>query len=357
MVFGIIIVIVAIVVAVLLNKAKISKIASQVEETVAKVEKTVAPAIEETKQILAKAEKAYIDGNLGSANNAIDKCLKDKDNKNNVMVYLLKSKIMLGISKDKNLYSKYPGALKDALKYGEKAMILLKSADMVKYGNDFVNHFQVLYDEDAYFKTLLKISNKEAMESYDLNKYAKALPMFRRSLAFSNDTQAQVLMADCYWQLGQKAESVPMFKNTAEMIYAAVLDSNSKVYGYQKEPFRKLCLYYISIKAYDSAYLIVKNGREIFPNDPVLNDYTYGLLRYNLEKIPPSIDYLNAIKMGLKDFPADSFLNHRENSIYIYFHLEMFRIFQFYYFLFAYLMMNLTLHLCCLYRFFDLLIY
>jgi uncharacterized protein YoxC len=58
MVFGIIIVIVAIVVAVLLNKAKISKIASQVEETVAKVEKTVAPAIEETKQILAKAEKA-----------------------------------------------------------------------------------------------------------------------------------------------------------------------------------------------------------------------------------------------------------------------------------------------------------
>ena len=269
-------------------------------------------------KVLAKAEKAYIDGNLGSANNAIDKCLKDKDNKNNVMVYLLKSKIMLGISKDKNLYSKYPGALKDALKYGEKAMILLKSADMVKYGNDFVNHFQVLYDEDAYFKTLLKISNKEAMESYDLNKYAKALPMFRRSLAFSNDTQAQVLMADCYWQLGQKAESVPMFKNTAEMIYAAVLDSNSKVYGYQKEPFRKLCLYYISIKAYDSAYLIVKNGREIFPNDPVLNDYTYGLLRYNLEKIPPSIDYLNAIKMGLKDFPADSFLNHRENSIYIY---------------------------------------
>jgi glucosamine 6-phosphate synthetase-like amidotransferase/phosphosugar isomerase protein len=63
-------------------------------------------------KVLAKAEKAYIDGNLGSANNAIDKCLKDKDNRNNVMVYLLKSKIMLGISKDKNLYSKYPGALK-----------------------------------------------------------------------------------------------------------------------------------------------------------------------------------------------------------------------------------------------------
>ena len=269
-------------------------------------------------KLLAKAQKAYTDGNLGSANNAIDKCLKDKNNKNNVLVYLLKSKIMLGISKDDNLYSKYPGAFKDALKFGEKAMVILNSADMVKSGDDFISHHQVLYDEDAYFKTLLKLSNKEALESYNLNKYAKALPMFKRSLAFYNDTQAQVLLADCYWQLGQKDESLPLFRSTAEKIYAAVLDSNSKVYGYQKEPFRKLCLYYLSIKAYDSAYLIVKNGREIFPNDAVLNEYTYGLTRYNLEKIPPSIDYLNAIKIGLKDFPSDSFLNHRENAIYVY---------------------------------------
>ena len=50
MVFGIIIVVAAIVVAVLLNKAKISKIASQVEET-------VTPAIEEVKEIVKKAEK------------------------------------------------------------------------------------------------------------------------------------------------------------------------------------------------------------------------------------------------------------------------------------------------------------
>ena len=51
MVFGIIIVFAAIVVAVLLNKAKISKIASQVEET-------VAPTTKEAKEIVKKAEKA-----------------------------------------------------------------------------------------------------------------------------------------------------------------------------------------------------------------------------------------------------------------------------------------------------------
>ena len=50
MLFGIIIVLVAVAVAILLNKAKISKIASQVEET-------VTPAIEEVKEIVKKAEK------------------------------------------------------------------------------------------------------------------------------------------------------------------------------------------------------------------------------------------------------------------------------------------------------------
>ena len=51
MVFGIIIIAIAVIVAVLLNKAKISKIASQVEET-------IAPAIEEIKEVVQKAEKA-----------------------------------------------------------------------------------------------------------------------------------------------------------------------------------------------------------------------------------------------------------------------------------------------------------
>jgi hypothetical protein len=48
MLFGIIIVIAAIAVAILLNKAKISKLVNQVEEA-------VAPAIEEVKEVVEKA--------------------------------------------------------------------------------------------------------------------------------------------------------------------------------------------------------------------------------------------------------------------------------------------------------------
>jgi hypothetical protein len=96
------------------------------------------------------------------------------------------------------------------------------------------------------------------------------------------------------------------------------IDSNSRLFGYHKEPFRKLCKYYMDLNAYDSAYVVVKNGREILPNDPILNDFTYVLMRYTLDKILPSEDYLKAVERGLKDFPSDSFLNHRENSIYIF---------------------------------------
>ena len=50
MLFGIIIVLVAVAVAILLNKAKISKVVNQVEEA-------VAPAIKEAKEVVTKASE------------------------------------------------------------------------------------------------------------------------------------------------------------------------------------------------------------------------------------------------------------------------------------------------------------
>ena len=50
MLFGIIIVLVAVAIAILLNKAKISKLVNQVEEA-------VAPAIEEVKEVVTKASE------------------------------------------------------------------------------------------------------------------------------------------------------------------------------------------------------------------------------------------------------------------------------------------------------------
>lgn len=254
-----------------------------------------------------KALLAYESGKFETANKQIDKCLEVE--KDNPVVLLLKSKIMLSIFKDKSISFEYPSAMKDALKYAEKSIEATKgelSKETFKQNNlDF-------------FKELVNLNNKEALESYNLNRFSKALPLFKKSMFFELDTQSIVCAADCYWQMGQKDESLPLFKKAAELIYTAVLDSNSKIYGYHKEPFRKLCEYYVGIEEYDSAYLFVKNGREILPNDPKLGEYTYYLMRYQLDRIPPSFDYLNAVKSGLKDFPFDSFLNHRENSIYIY---------------------------------------
>ncbi len=258
-----------------------------------------------------KALSLYQQNNLKGAIKYIDKCLEDKDIKNDPLVRLLKAKIMFGVSTDPDLKLKYPNAFKDAMRYAEydsdKKLIVVDNKSIY------------LEPENAeFFKAIVKVNNKEGLEAYNTNKYAKALPIFKRSLSFGIDTQALVLVGECYWQMNLRIESLPYFKQASEMIYAGVLENGSKLYGYSKLPFRQLGSYYIEKKQYDTAYIIVKNGREILPNDPVLSSYTYNLMRFALEKIPPSEDYLRMVQQSLNDFPTDSFLNHRENSIYIF---------------------------------------
>lgn len=258
-----------------------------------------------------KAKTLFEQKNLKGALKYIDKCMEDKETKNNLEVRLLKAKIMYGVSQDAELKVKYPSALKDAIRYAEYDP---KDQRVMVDGK-----FIYMEPENVeFFKTIVKANNKEALEAYNTNKYSKALPIFKRSLTFGMDTQSLVLVGECYWQMNLRIESLPYFKQAAEMIYAGVTENGSKLYGYSKLPFRQLGQYYIDKKQYDTAYVIVKNGREILPNDPILSSYTYNLMRYALEKIPPSEDYLRMVQQSLADFPTDSFLNHRENSIYIY---------------------------------------
>lgn len=256
-----------------------------------------------------RAAKAFQANNLKSADKNMDKCLKDPNSAKNPNILLLKSKIQFAIFRDKSLSEEFPNALKDALKFAEKAIEENKTEaqkEAFKTANT------------DYLYQLIKINNKEALSYFNSGKYSKALPLFKKSIFFGMDTISMIYAAECYWELDQFDESIALCKKTSEIIYMAVLDSNTRVMGYHRYPFNRLCQYYIRKMQFDSAYLYVKNGREILPNDPDLSSYTYRLMKSQLDKIPPSYDYLIAIKNGLKDFAFDSFLNHRENSIYIY---------------------------------------
>jgi tetratricopeptide (TPR) repeat protein len=256
-----------------------------------------------------KAKLAFEQNQLKTANSLIDKCLDDETTSNNPNVILLKSKIMFGIYKDKSISEKFPTAFKDAFKFAEKAL--------EKISSESARRAFKLQNND-YFNLIIKSNLKEALDAYHLKKYSKALPIFKRLIDIGQDTQSIVLSGDCYWQMGQKTESVTFFKTGLEMIYNAVLDSNSKVYGYSKEPFRKLGEYYIIKGHFDTAYEIVKKGREILPNDPVLTEMTYQLMVHQLNQLLPSDDYLKSVENGLKDFPSDSFLNHKQNALYLF---------------------------------------
>lgn len=256
-----------------------------------------------------KAKNLYEAGKWTSADKFIEKCLSTEGMKDNPSVLLLKSKIQYSISKDGSIAYKFPSALKEALKYAEKAVESYKNESSKKV---------FLQINEGYFKELIRTNTEEAMDAFNLKKYSKALPLLKKSLYFRMDTLALVSVGDCYWEQNKRFEALPYYRQAAEMIYNGIADSNFKAKGYSKEPFRKLCEWYLFNKQLDSAYLIVKNGREIVPNDPVLNSYTYELMKNALEQIPPGYDYLKMVSSSLKDFPSDSFLNHRENAVYIF---------------------------------------
>lgn len=256
-----------------------------------------------------KAEKAYIAKNYFGANKSIDKCLENPETKNNKDVFLLKAKIAFEISKMTGSSDKYPKAYKDAINFAQKS---LKA-----FANDFDKNAYIAKNQD-FFNQIIAKNKKESLDAYYQKRYGKALPLLKDNIYFNNDTQSYVFIGDCYWQMNQKIEALPYFKTASELIYTAFSDSTMRTMGYFKEPFKKLGEYYFDKQLYDSAYLFVKKGREISPQDPFLSDLTYALTKYNLNKILPSEDYMVAVESGLRDFPSDSFLNHKQNSIYIF---------------------------------------
>lgn len=257
-----------------------------------------------------KAKIEFQKNNFTGADKLLTKCLENEETKSNINVLFLKSQTQYAISKDKKLATKYPNAFKDALKFADKTLDKCETESMK---TAFLN------ENIIYFKQIIKQNNKEGIEAYDQKKWGKAIPIFKRSLEFGIDTQTLVFTGESYWQLNQKSEGLPFFKKGAEIIFNAVNDSTSKLYGYHRLPFRRLGRYYIDKKQYDTAYRFVKNGSELFPQDDSLTYYNYGLMRYAISKTRPSFDYLNLAKQGVEKFPTDSFFNHKENAIYLYF--------------------------------------
>src|SRR5690606_38032629 len=146
--------------------------------------------------------------------------------------------------------------------------------------------------------------NSEAVTEFNRGRYSRALNMFRQSLKINkDDTVAMVYYGACYWESGQELEAVPYFKVSSEMIYAGVLDSNTNLQGYHRIPFVKLGECYRNRKHFESAYVVVKNGRSILPDAPDLNKFTCGLMRHRIQNIPPSYDYLFFVQTRLKAFP------------------------------------------------------
>ncbi len=263
-----------------------------------------------------KAQIAFDNKNYKGADKLLQQCIEHEETKNSPKVWLLLAKNQFEISKIPSLEKKYPSAFKQTMKYAEKVLEKCQTKEQKQ---------AIIEENTEFFDAIVGQNNKEAIDAYNHNKFGKAVPIFKRSLVFASDTQSIVYLANSLYELGQISESMVYYKQAANLIFNKIAantnelgKTNAKLFGFYRDPFRKLGKYYINSKQYDTAQLFVKQGLDVLPNDDTLLYYHYGLLRYALGKTSPGYDYLNLVNQGLQKYPADSFFNHKNNAIYIF---------------------------------------
>ncbi|MBC7425570.1 MAG: tetratricopeptide repeat protein [Bacteroidia bacterium] len=254
-----------------------------------------------------KARQYNLKGNYKGALKQIDKALEYPDYKYDPVYLIFKSEMLYKLSKDEAYVKKNPNVFKDALKYAEKSV-----------QHDSTGRIRNVNKE--YLDEIISLNNKEGRESFDQGRYPKAITSFKRSTEFGADTFATVMLGESYWADGNKLEAIKYFKTAVNWIYEAYLDSTSVTMNPRyKEPFRKLTSYYLDKKSnYDTAWTYDRMGVELFPYDLKLKEYNYTLMRISTYNMRPSQEFLSLVKLGLREYPEDSFFNVKENSLYFF---------------------------------------
>jgi len=256
-----------------------------------------------TQKEIEKIEKALTEKRYSRSLKLSEKFLKNESKNGLVLMYKSQSLFYLYIDPITN--KKYKNGLKDAIKTADRALNLEEGAILQQKFKD-------------YLEELGKENNKEGEEAFKIERYVKASQHFRLSLLFNpNDTFANFYLGSCYWHENQKDRSIEYLTKVVEDNFSAYAESVSQ-HTYQFKAFRYLAEYYMKAEKWEDAAKYLKMGLEMFPEDHILKGHRYGLYRVKVRSLPPSLDYLNEVRLALVDYPQDSFFLVKENSLYIF---------------------------------------
>jgi tetratricopeptide (TPR) repeat protein len=206
----------------------------------------------------------------------------------------------------KSGHPKYADGFKMAMKSAERAFQLEKPQAIRNAFPDFMNQ-------------LLKQNNDEGDQSFKKGRFYKASQFYKQSLVFDpNDTFSLFMVGECYWNENQLEEAIPYYQRVTELNYSAFSVSSDLKHTYQFKAFRHIAQFHMDRQSWDSVDMVLKMGLEMFPADPMMKGYRYGLYRVQLRETPPSVDFLDIIRKAIVDYPTDSFLLTQENAAYIF---------------------------------------
>jgi hypothetical protein len=253
-----------------------------------------------------KMEEAVEEGNFKRLEKVCLSALEDREFSKKSEVYYYLSQAYVELSKDPLYFEKND----DAVKLATKSM--LKGMRKDEGYSELNSNFSDVKE------AVMKRQTEEAMAQYNINKKSKAAQYF--SLVNEIDSTNRF----AYYMTG-KSYIESLDTAMGEVIYANLMQwYNEDLASGIKDAEQEIDphVYYVDKywreAKYDSAKLLISNGRQLFGNNARLNFYQKTVILDQIKNMPPSQLMLDYIQEALVNDPTDDVLLHKENSIFIY---------------------------------------
>ena len=253
-----------------------------------------------------KMEEAVEEGNFKRLKKVCLSALEEREFSKKPEVYYYLSQAYVELSKDPVYFEKND----DAVKLATKSM--LKGMRKDEGYSELNSNFSDVKE------AVMKRQTEEAMAQYNINKKSKAAQYF--SLVNQIDSTNRF----AYYMTG-KSYIESLDTAMGEVIYANLMywykeDVASGIKDAEQEidPHVYYIDKYWREAKYDSAKLLISNGRLLFGNNARLNFYQKVVILDQIKNMPPSQLMLDYVQEALVNDPTDEVLLHKENSIFIY---------------------------------------
>ncbi|MFT5055418.1 MAG: hypothetical protein ACI80H_000115 [Pseudoalteromonas distincta] len=253
-----------------------------------------------------KMEEAVEEGNFKRLEKVCLSALEEREFSKKPEVYYYLSQAYVELSKDPIYFEKNDDAVKLATKSMLKGM--RKDEGYSELNSDFSD----------VKEAVMKRQTEEAMAQYNINKKSKAAQYF--SLVNQIDSTNRF----AYYMTG-KSYIESLDTAMGEVIYANLMQwykedvaSGIKDAEQEIDPHVYFIDKYWREAKYDSAKLLISNGRQLFGNNARLNFYQKIVILDQIKNMPPSQLMLDYVQEALVNDPTDDVLLHKENSVFIF---------------------------------------